>query len=286
MNILFLLLISTASFACVENLTLEKIFTANGGLPSYSHFKVYISALLKKGPLREKYCGEKLDSPACLKKLRKLDNATLIKLQNGLHHSDLLIHENSGQADIDEFLVKEFSNSEGRSVIEDFDPHRMPLIKLQSDRKDIFLNMLAVQCQQHLTYKKDGLFLGKLLVNSSEDLSSFMKANPLPVAEYSVAFESTAIAFGSADRGAGFFSACLENLEKSCELQPEQDLCELKRTVRAAAWKYSEVTHQLNYFESIRGDGHRLYPSTGEILVNRLVLQTPKTVLDFGACQK
>ncbi|MES2526018.1 MAG: hypothetical protein V4598_02990 [Bdellovibrionota bacterium] len=286
MNILFLILISSWSIACDKEVSLESIFAKNDGLPMYGHFKTYIGTLLTKAPLREKYCGEKLDSAACFQKLRKLPIEDLIKLQNGIHHEDLLIHENSGQNDIDEFLVKEFSNSEVRRGLEIKDRHRMPLIVLQSDRIDQFLKMTAVLCQEHLRLQKNDLLLNKLLVNSTEDLVNFLKIKPLPVFDaFKSPFESMAMALETPDRGAMFFSACLENLEKSCELNPDSQLCELKRTIRVAAWKYSEVTHQINYFETSRDDGHRLYPSTGEKLLNRLVLQTPQFVMNYGACQ-
>ncbi len=254
MNILFLIMISSYSFACGKEPSLESIFSKNNGLPMYSHFKTYIGTLLTKAPLREKYCGEKLDSPACFQTLRKLPIADLIKLQNGIHHEDLLIHEKSNQNDIDEFLVKEFSNSEARRGLETKDRHRMPLIVLQSDRIEHFLNMVAVECQQLMPQEK-----------------------PIPVFDFFKSpFESIAMELETPDRGAKFFSDCLENLKDDHELQ---------RTVRVTAWKYSEVTHQINYFEAIREDGHRLYPSTPEKLLNRLVLQTPQFVMNYGACQ-
>lgn len=286
MNILFLILISSYSLACGKDITLEKIFSRNNGLPAYSHFQTYLKTLLTKAPLRDKHCGDKFDSPACFQKLRQLDLPELIKLQNGLRHEDLLIHENSGQADIDEFLIKEFSNAEARAGYGSKDPHRMPLIILQSDRVEHFLNMLAVQCQQHLVVRKNELYLGKLLVNPPIGLIEFLRQKPLPVADFFKAFEASAISLETSNRGADFFSVCLENIEKSCELTPDSELCELKRTVKVTAWKYSEVTHQINYFESIRPDGHRLYPSTGEKLLNRLVLQTPQFVMNYGACQE
>lgn len=285
MNIIFLLLISSWSIACEKDVSLESIFSKNNGLPMTFHFKTYIGTLLTKAPLREKYCGEKLDSPACFKKLRELPVADLIKLQNGIRHEDLLIHENSGQSDIDEFLVKEFSNTEARQGLESKDRHRMPLIILQSDRMEHFLHIAAVECQQHLILNKNELLLDKLLVNSSPDLREFLKRKPLPVFDFFKSpFESIAIFLESPERGAEFFSNCLENLEKSCELNPEAKICELKRSVRVTAWKYSEVTHQINYFEAVREDGHRLYPSTSEKLFNRLVLQTPQFVMKYGAC--
>ncbi len=283
MNILFVFLISSYSFACGKDITLEKIFTTNGGLPAFSHFETYLGTLLNKAPLREKYCGEPLNSPACFQKLRKLDLPSLMKLQNGLHHDQLLIHEGSGQDDIDEFLVKEFSNNESRTDFVSEDRHRMPLIESQAGKIELFLNMMAIQCQQHLKSEKGDLRLGKLLVNIDPDLVAFMRTNPIPVFDYKNAFEETAIFLKTPGRGSMFFGLCLENIEKSCELSPELELCELKRTVKAAAWKYSEVTHQINYFEAIREDGHRLYGSTGEKLLNRLVLQTPRFVMDFAA---
>ena len=282
MNILFLFLISSYSIACGNPLSLEKIFSENKGLPTRSHFETYLKTLFNKVPLREKYCGEKFDSPACFQKLRKLDLPTLIKIQNGIRHEDLLIHERSGQVDIDEFLVKEFSNSEARVGFESDDRHRIPLIIKQTDYSENFLNMVAVQCQQHLQQKNNEIHLGKLLVNPPGDLLEFLRKKPLPVFEYSQAFESVALALETSGRAADFFSVCLENVEKSCELTPESELCELKRTVNATAWKYSEFTHQINYFEAIRDDGHRLYPSTKEKLMNKLVLRTPVSVMDLS----
>ncbi len=283
MNFIFLFFISSYTFACGKEISLEAIFLKNNGLPTYSHIETYIATLLTKAPLREKYCGEKLNSPACFQKLRKLDLPSLIKLQNGLHHDQLLIHEGSGQADIDEFVVKEFSNNESRTDFISEDPHRMPLIESQAGKIELLLNMVAVQCQQHFKSEKGELRLGKLLVNRVPDLIEFLRTKPLPVTDYKNAFEETAIFLGTPQRGAIFFGQCLENVEKSCELTPDLELCELKRTVKAAAWKYSEVTHQINYFEAIREDGHRLYGSTGEKILNRLVLQTPRFVMDFAA---
>lgn len=220
MNIVFLLLISSYSIACGEEFSLKSV-------PMYSHFKTYIGTLLTKASLREKYCGEKLDSPACFQKLRKLPIADLIKIQNGIHEKD-----------IDEFLVKEFSTSEARQGF-------APLIVLQSDRIEHFLNMVAVECQQ-----------------------LFPQEKPIPVFDFFKSpFESIAVFLGTPDKGAKFFSACLENLKEGHELQ---------RTVSVTAWKYSEVTNQI---------GQRSYVSSGEKLMNSIILQTPQFVKNYGACQ-
>jgi hypothetical protein len=146
-----------------------------------------------------------------------------------------------------------------------------------------FYNMLAVQCQQHLVQGNIKVHLGKLLGKPSADLVEFLKKKPVPVFDYFEAFESVAMALDTPGRGAEFFSLCLENIEKSCELTPDSELCEMRRTVKATAWKYSEVTHKINYSESIRKDGYRLYSSTGEKLLNKLVLQPPRFVMDFAS---
>ncbi len=281
MNIIFLLLISSYSYSC-GSLKLEQIFAENQGLPTSPHLEVYLTTLLKKAPLRQKYCGEKFDSPSCLKKLSNLDIPSLVKIQTSVGHTDLLIHENSDQNDIDEFLIKEFSNSESRVMFKSDDRHRMPLIIKQTDYSDLFLNIVAVECQQELIQKNGEIRVNELLVKPTFDLVTFLQKKPIPVFEYSQAFESIAIFLETPARGAEFFGLCIENVEKSCELSPKSNLCELKRTANATAWKYSQFTHQINYFEAIREDGHSSFHSTKEMLMNKLVLRSPASVMELS----
>jgi hypothetical protein len=90
---------------------------------------------------------------------------------------------------------------------------------------------------------------------------------------------------GDSKLGAEYFSLCLENIEKACALEKtDSKICELKRTVRATAMFYSTYFHQLAYFEVNRDDGNRNYSSSGEKLMNKLVLQTPEMVREFNKC--
>jgi hypothetical protein len=269
MNIIFLFLISSYSFACGTALELEKIFSENMGLPTRPHLETYLKSVFAKASLREKYCGEKYDSPACFQKLTKLDAPSFLQIQNGIQH------EESSQSDPHEFLVKEFSNSEARSGMGPSDPHRMPLIIEQLNWAETTLNMVGVQCQQFLT-------AGNPLLKNAPALDAFLRQKPIPVFDFIHAFEAVALALETPKLSAEFFSLCLENVEKSCALKPDMELCELKRTFNAVAWKYSGFTHQLRYFEPIRDDEQPAYQSTKEILMNKLVLRSSASVMELS----
>lgn len=266
--------------------TVEKVLKTNQAIPSVSYFETYIGTTIKKAPIRLKYCGERLDSQACFEKLRSLPIADLIKIQDLVGHDEKLIHEKSGKADVEEFLIKEFSDPSNIFVERQYaDRQRMPIMIYQMHHKHHFLNMTAATCQEKMKYEKGKLMFQKLEVKPSPELLEFMRTVKFENKDYYYAFDEVVLKFNDSKLAGEFISLCVENADKACALGQvpgDPDACNLQRAVMMTAIRYSQYSFQMAYFESVRDDGHRLYPSTGEKLLNKLVLQPQEKVEEFN----
>lgn len=284
---LLLTLISGNISACevYKDWTVEKVLKTNEAIPSISYFESYAAATMKKPAIRLKYCGERLDSKACFEKLMALPTPDLIKIQELVGHEEKLIHEKSGKADVEEFLLKEFSDPS--NLFEDrqyADRQRVPVMIYQMHHKHQFLNMTAATCQENLKYEKGKLMYQKLEVKSSPELLEFMRKVKFENKDFYYAFDEVVTKFDTSKLASEFLSLCVENTDKACVLGrgAEPDACNLQRTIMMSAVRYSQYSFQMAYFEASRPDGHRLYSSTGEKLMNKLVLQPQEKVEEFN----